>query len=164
VQKQKNEKTIPHIMKLNADDLKKSRFFEMYTEKQLETIAGMSYIKEFKVREIIFEQYDELSDVFVLLEGSLSLGISLAREKRIHLGTIEEGQLFSWSAVFSPYISTAWVMAIAPAKVIAIDAKKLRAGIDKDCDFGFKTMSKIAQTISQRLSDTRFQLMNQLML
>jgi len=53
-------------------------------------------------------------------------------------------------------------MAITPAKVIAIDARKLNTEIDKDCDFGFKTMSKIAQTISHRLSDTRFQLMNQL--
>jgi CRP/FNR family transcriptional regulator len=149
-------------MKLILDDLKKIRFFDNYTEKQLETIAGMSTIKEFKVKDILFEQYDELSEVFVLLEGSLSLGISLAREKRIHLGTIEEGQLFSWSAVFNPYISTAWVMAITPAKVIAINAKSLNKEIEKDCDFGFKTMSKIAQTISHRLSDTRFQLMNQL--
>ena len=29
----------------------------------------MSSIKEFKVKEILFEQYDELSDVYVLLEG-----------------------------------------------------------------------------------------------
>ena len=68
----------------------------------LKHIAKMSSIKEFKVKEILFEQYDELSEVYVLLEGSLSLGISLAQEKRIHLGTIEEGQLFSWSAVFTP--------------------------------------------------------------
>ncbi|MCX6260436.1 MAG: Crp/Fnr family transcriptional regulator [Bacteroidia bacterium] len=151
-------------MKLTLDNIKKIRFFEGYTDKQLETILMMSSIKEFKVKEILFEQYDELTEVFVLLEGSLSLGISLAKEKRIHLGSIEEGQLFSWSAVFSPYISTAWVMAMAPAKVIAIDAKKLNKEIEKDCDFGFKTMSKIAQTISHRLSDTRFQLMNQMML
>ena len=151
-------------MKLTTGDLKKIRFFENYTEKQLETIAEMCSIKEFKVKEILFEQYDELSEVFVLLEGSLSLGISLAKEKRIHLGTIEEGQLFSWSAAFAPYISTAWVMAMAPARVVAIDAKKLNDEIEKDCDFGFKTMSKIAQTISHRLSDTRFQLMNQMML
>lgn len=124
----------------------------------------MSSIKEFKVKDILFEQYDELTDVFVLLVGTLSLGISLASEKRIHLGTIEEGQLFSWSAVFSPYIATAWIMAMTPAKVIAIDAKKLNTEIEKDCNFGFKTMSKIAQTISRRLSDTRFQLMNQLTL
>jgi CRP-like cAMP-binding protein len=150
--------------KLTLADFKRIRFFDHYTDKQLDTIARMSSIKEFKVKEILFEQYDELSDLYVLLEGSLSLGISLAKEKRIHLGTIEEGQLFSWSAVFSPYISTAWVMAITPATVISIDAKKFNKEIEKDCDFGFKTMSKIAQTISHRLSDTRFQLMNQLML
>jgi CRP/FNR family transcriptional regulator len=151
-------------MKLTTGDLKKIRFFDNYTDKQLETIIKMSSIKEFKVKDILFEQYDELAEVFVLLEGSLSLGISLAKEKRIHLGSIEEGQLFSWSAVFAPFISTAWVMAITPAKVIAIDAKNLNREIEKDCDFGFKTMSKIAQTISHRLSDTRFQLMNQMML
>ena len=151
-------------MKLELDALKKTRFFDDYSEKQLETIAGMSSIKEFKVKEILFEQYDELSDVYVLLSGCLSLGISLAKEKRIHLGTLEEGQLFSWSAVFSPYISTAWVMATCPTKVLAIDAKKLNIEIEKDCGFGLKTMTKIAQTISHRLSDTRFQLMNQLIL
>ncbi len=151
-------------MKLTSEDLKKTRFFDNYSDQQLKTIAGMSSIKEFKVKDILFEQYDELTDVFVLLVGTLSLGISLASEKRIHLGTIEEGQLFSWSAVFSPYIATAWIMAMTPAKVIAIDAKKLNTEIEKDCNFGFKTMSKIAQTISRRLSDTRFQLMNQLTL
>ena len=130
----------------------------------MKTIAGISSIKEFKVKDILFEQYDELSDVYVLLSGCLSLGISLAKEKRIHLGTLEEGQLFSWSAVFSPHISTAWVMATCPTKVLAIDAKKLNIEFENDCEFGFKTMSKIAQTISHRLSDTRFQLMNQLTL
>jgi CRP/FNR family transcriptional regulator len=151
-------------MKVTLDDLKGISFFKGYTDKQLETILKMSTIKEFKVKEIIFEQYDELSEVYVLMQGTLSLGISLAQEKRIHLGTIEEGQLFSWSAIFSPFISTAWVMALTPAKVISINSKKLNSEIEKDCDFGFRTMSKIAQTLSHRLSDTRFQLMNQMML
>jgi len=151
-------------MKLKIDELKKIRFFDNYTDKQLKIFISISTIKEFKVKDILFEQYDELSDVYVLLAGCLSLGISLPKEKRIHLGTLEEGQLFSWSAVFSPYISTAWVMATCPTKVLAIDAKKLNLEFEKDCGFGLNTMSKIAQTISRRLSDTRFQLMNQLTL
>lgn len=149
-------------MSLNKDVLKKIKFFDNYSEEQLSTLAGMSSIREFKVKDILFEQYDELSEVYVLLEGTLSLGITLTPEKRIHLGTIERGQLFSWSAVFQPYISTGWVMAITPAKVVAIDAKKLNLEIKVDCDFGFKTMSKIAETISHRLTDTRFHLMNQM--
>jgi CRP-like cAMP-binding protein len=151
-------------MKLTIDELKNIRFFDNYNDEQLKIFIGISSIKEFKVKDILFEQYDELSDVYVLLVGCLSLGISLAKEKRIRLGTLEEGQLFSWSAVFSPHISTAWVMATCPTKVLAIDAKKLNLEFEKNCEFGLKTMSKIAQTISHRLSDTRFQLMNQLTL
>ena len=151
-------------MELTIDELKKIRFFDNYNDEQLRIFTGISSIKKFKVKEILFEQYDELTDVYVLFEGCLSLGISLAQEKRIHLGTLEEGELFSWSAVFRPYISTAWVMATCPTIVMAIDAKKLNLEFQKNCEFGFKTMSKIAQTISNRLSDTRYQLMNQLTL
>ena len=149
-------------MKVTIDELKNVRFFDNYSDEQLKIFIGISSIKEFRVKEILFEQYDELSEMYVLLSGCLSMGISLAKEKRIHLSTLEEGDLFSWSAAFSPYISTAWVMATCPTKVVAIDAKKLNLEFEKNCEFGFKTMSKIAQTISHRLSDTRFQLMNQL--
>jgi CRP/FNR family transcriptional regulator len=151
-------------MKITIEDLKNVRFFDDYTDDQLKIFIGISSIKEFKVKDVLFEQYDELKEIYILLSGCLSLGISIAKEKRIRLGTLEDGQLFSWSAVFSPYISTAWVMATCPTKVLAIDAKKLTHEFEKNCEFGFKTMSKIAQTISHRLSDTRFQLMNQLTL
>jgi CRP/FNR family transcriptional regulator len=151
-------------MKLTIEELKGVRFFDNYSDDQLKIFIGISSIKDFKVKDVLFEQYDELNEIYVLLAGCLSLGISLPNEKRIRLGTLEEGQLFSWSAVFSPYISTAWVMATCPTKVVAIDAKKLNLEFEKNCGFGFKTMSKIAQTISHRLSDTRFQLMNQLTL
>jgi CRP-like cAMP-binding protein len=151
-------------MKPTIDELKDIRFFDDFTDDQLKIFISISSLKEFQVKDILFEQYDELSDVYVLLEGCLSLGISLPKEKRIHLGTLEEGQLFSWSAVFKPYISTAWVMATCPSKVLAIDAKKLNLEFEKDCAFGLKTMTKIAHTLSRRLSDTRFQLMNHLTL
>ena len=151
-------------MKLTIDELKNIRFFDNYNDEHLKILIGISSIKEFKVKDILFEQYDELSDVYILLEGCLSIGISLSQEKRIRLGTIEEGQLFSWSAVFRPYISTAWVMATCPTKVLAIDSKKLNLELQNNCEFGFITMSKIAQTISNRLSDTRYQLMNHLTL
>ena len=151
-------------MKLTIEELKSVRFFENYSDEQLKIFISISSIKEFKVKDVLFEQYDELNEIYVLLSGCLSLGISLPKEKRIRLGTLEEGQLFSWSAVLSPYISTAWVMATCPTKVVAIDAKKLNLEFKKNCGFGFKTMSKIAQTISHRLSYTRFQLMNQLTL
>jgi CRP-like cAMP-binding protein len=151
-------------MKATIDELKNIRFFDNYTDEQLNMIINISTIKHFKVKDILFEQYDELSELYVLLEGCLSMGISLAQDKRIHLSTLEQGELFSWSAVFRPHISTAWVMATCPTKVLSIDSGMLNGLFEKNCEFGFKTMSKIAQTISHRLSDTRYQLMNHLTL
>ncbi len=145
-------------------EFRKIRFFDDYDENQLITMAGMSTVKEFKVKEVLFEQYDELSELYILAKGTLALGIGLANEKRINLGTIEEGELFSWSAAFSPYISTAWVKALTPVRVIAIDSRKLNEEFVYNCAFGFKTMGKIAQTISRRLSDTRLHLINLLTL
>jgi len=156
-------------MKVKIEEFKKIKFFDNFSDRHLEMIAEISTLKKFKVEEVIFEQYKELSELYLLLEGSLSLGINLPKGNKIHLSTIEEGQLFSWTAVLHPHISTAWVKAIKPVKVIAIDAKKLKEQINHaceihDCEFGYKIMEKITQTISHRLNDTRFQLMNQLSL
>jgi CRP-like cAMP-binding protein len=156
-------------MKPQIEDFKTTKFFENFSDKHLEIIANISTIKKFKVEEIIFEQYKELTELYVLLEGNLSLGISLPQGKRIHLSSIQEGQLFSWTAILHPHISTAWVKAVKPVKVIAINAKKIKAEINNasghnDCEFGFNFMEKITQTISHRLNDTRYQLMNQLSL
>ena len=81
-------------MSLNIVDLKKIRFFDNYTKDQLSTIARMSSIREFKVKEVIFEQYDELSEVYVLLEGTLSLGISLASEKESIWALLKKDNFF----------------------------------------------------------------------
>lgn len=147
-------------MAIEPDYLKDFRFFEGFSSAQLKVITSISSKKEFKVRDILFEQYDQLSELFVLLEGSLSLGISITGKKRIHLGSILEGQLFSWSAIFPSQLSTAWVMACGPVSVLSMDVKKLRKEFDMDPELGYKFMEKIAKTISQRLHDTRFHLLN----
>ena len=67
-------------MKLTIEELKSVRFFDNYTDEQLKIFIRISSIKEFNVKDILFEQYDELSEIYVLLTGCLSLGISLAKE------------------------------------------------------------------------------------
>jgi CRP-like cAMP-binding protein len=68
-------------MKLTIEDLKNVRFFDNYTDDQLNIFMGISIIKEFKVKEILFEQYDELKEIYILVSGCLSLGISISKEK-----------------------------------------------------------------------------------
>ena len=94
-------------MKLTTGDLKKIRFFEHYTDKQLVTIAKMSSLKEFKVKDILFEQYDELSEVFVLLEGSLVAWDKSGKRKKDTSGFYRRGPaVLVVSCIFSIYFNS----------------------------------------------------------
>lgn len=147
-------------MQENIDQLKKLRFFRKFDDPIAEKIINSSEIKEFRVKDMIFEEYQELSELYILVEGRVILGINIPKKGRINLNTIHPGQIFSWSALFQPYISTAYAVATEPVRVLAIKSASLRQMIEENSSFGYTFMRVIGRTLSQRLADTRFQLVN----
>ncbi len=147
-------------MTTTEKDLKELRFFNEFDEKHRKALFDLGEIKEYGVKEIILKENQELHDLFVVLKGHATVGITVASKGRINIGTLYPGQIFSWSSLFKPYISTAVVIADVPTKTMALDAKKIQAWIDREPEFGYKLMRFISETLSQRLHDTRFQLVN----
>lgn len=147
-------------MKKDIDQLKKLRFFRKFDDSIAEKIINSSEMKEFRVKDVIIEEYQELSELYILIEGRVILGINIPKKGRINLNTIHPGQIFSWSALFPPHISTAYAVATEPVKVLAIKSANLRQMIEEDSSFGYTFMNIIGRTLSQRLADTRFQLVN----
>ena len=147
-------------MKKDTEILKKLRFFEDIEEQLAEDLIKVGEVKEYDVKEIIFDEYQELTELYVLIDGTVNLGINVPNKGKINLASIHPGQLFSWSAIFPPYISTAYAITTTPVKVLAIKASSLQALIGDNNTFGFRFMKMIGKTLSQRLSDTRFQLVN----
>jgi len=147
-------------MQKDIDQLKKLRFFRKFDDSIAEQIINSSEIKEFRVKEVIFEEYQELSELYILKEGRVILGINIPKKGRINLNTIHPGQIFSWSALFPPFISTAYAMATEPVKVLAIKSADLSQMVEENKSFGYTFMRVIGRTLSQRLADTRFQLVN----
>jgi CRP-like cAMP-binding protein len=144
----------------DIEKLKQLKFFREFKGPVAEKIIQHCELRNYKVMDTIIEEYQELSELFILVEGAVILGINTPKKGRINLDTIHPGQIFSWSALFPPHISTAYAMATQPVKVLAIEATKLTQMMEDDCSFGFRFMSIISHTLSQRLADTRFQLVN----
>jgi CRP-like cAMP-binding protein len=142
------------------NDIDQLRFFSEFDGPIVDKILTLAEIKEFRVKEVIIEEHQELSELYILFEGRVVLGINVPGKGRINLNTIHPGQLFSWSALFPPCISTASAVATQPVKVLAIKSARLMKMFDDDPSFGFKFMNIISQTLSQRLADTRLQLVN----
>ena len=147
-------------MQKEYDKLANLKVFSEFDELITEKILNRSEIKEFGVKDVIIEEYQELSELYVLIEGKVILGIHTPKKGRINLNTIHPGQIFSWSAMFPPHISTAYAVATEPVQVLAIQADKMKQMIEENASFGYAFMRIIGQTLSQRLADTRFQLVN----
>ena len=147
-------------MKNDIDQLKEIRFLSDFDDPIIEKIITFSDIKEFNVKEVIIEEHQELSELYILIKGKVVLGIHTPKKGRINLNTIHPGQIFSWSAMFPPHISTAYAMATEPVQVLAIRAAKMKQMIEENPSFGYTFMRIIGHTLSQRLADTRFQLVN----
>jgi CRP-like cAMP-binding protein len=148
------------IVEKDTGKLMQLKFFREFEGPVAERIIKRCELRDYTVNEIIIEEYQELLELFILVEGAVVLGINIPKKGRINLDTIHPGQIFSWSAMFPPHISTAYAMATQPVKVLAIEATKLTQMMEDDCAFGFRFMSIISNTLSQRLADTRFQLVN----
>ena len=142
------------------NDYRSLQFFKDFEEKNVKKLLDLGSIREFQVKEYIIDENQELRDLFVLLKGAVHIGITVPNKGKIQVGTIHPGNIFSWSAMFSPFISTAYAVAYLPSRVLSMDAKKVQTMIDKDSLFGYQLMRFISETLSRRLHDTRFQLVN----
>lgn len=147
-------------MVIEEKEIHELRFFRVFDKKTRDAILDMGEIHEYGVKEVIIKENQELHELCVVLDGYVTVGITVAGKGRINIGTIYPGHIFSWSALFKPRISTAMIVTDVPTRVMALNAEKLQAWIDREPEFGYRLMYFISETLSQRLHDTRFQLVN----
>jgi CRP/FNR family transcriptional activator FtrB len=147
-------------MESDTFEIKDFKFAKDLSKSQMDRILSISKFREFAVKEIVFEEFETLDTLYVLIEGTVVLGINVQKKGRINIGSIHPGSIFAWSALFPPYLSSASATAHTPAKVLAVPAGKLLEIFDDDPAFGYLFMKMISNTISQRLTDTRLQLVN----
>ena len=117
-------------------DIQEFQFAKGLTDTQTKILLSISDIKSHSVKALLFDEFQELDSLFVLLEGIVILGVNVPKKGKINIGSIHPGSIFAWSALFPPYLSTASATAHAPVKVLAIPAGKLLSIFDNDYTFG----------------------------
>jgi CRP/FNR family transcriptional regulator, cyclic AMP receptor protein len=147
-------------MQANIDLLKRLEFFKDFNNDELSSLSEIAEVKDFKQNETFFVEDQELNDVYVVVEGRAELGMTIANTRKMVIGTVLPGQLLGWSGIIEPNTATAYSMAHVDGKILLINSYKLKKLFSKDCTLGYKFMNNLAKSVSQRLRDTRFQLIN----
>ncbi len=123
--------------------------------------------------QYFFQENQELSHFYLLLEGAVSIVIQVPDRSvdqavsgqltgslvmtDLTISTVGTGNVFGWPGLVPPHVATAGAKAIMPCRVVAFDCKALRAAFVNDPGFGFKMMEKAAQMVAERLRDLRME-------
>jgi CRP/FNR family cyclic AMP-dependent transcriptional regulator len=140
--------------------LKGFSFFHGFTDAQMKKIASAALEETCEAGTSMYQKGDPARSLFLVREGKIVLVMDSymgpqRAAMQITVDVIVQGETMGWSALVEPYIYTLGALCIDRTELIALDAVKLRALLNKDGRLGYKLMQAIARVVAQRLNHTR---------
>jgi CRP-like cAMP-binding protein len=138
-------------------------FFADLTQEQINILASVAKGLTAKTGEYIFHQDEELCCFYIVIEGAIGVVYeapitdSQTQKEDIIFSAIGPGGAFAWSALVPPHKATASTKALSSCWLISFDCKTLLEEFEKDCEFGYRMLMKVAQISRDRLRDTRIE-------
>ncbi|HET6443817.1 MAG TPA: cyclic nucleotide-binding domain-containing protein [candidate division Zixibacteria bacterium] len=158
---------------ISPETLRRYSFFACLTYDQIVTLAMAGQLLDIEAGGYFFHEGDNLDSLFFVLEGNIDIAIGIPDrtiKQHVHdqimgnfiaedvtVSTVSPGQIFAWSALIPPHVSTASAKATLPSRVISFDCEALMQAFQKDCIFGNLMLQKIAVVIRQRLRNMHIQ-------
>lgn len=158
---------------ISPELIRRYPFFSGFNYEQITTLAQAADEMTVETGYYFFHEGDKLKELFLVMEGEVDIAISVPdRNHRqgvaeqimgnfitedVAVSRVVPGELFAWSALIPPHVSTAGARAAAPTRVLAFDCRDLFRIIREDCSFGYLMQQKISDVVRQRLRDMHIQ-------
>jgi len=140
--------------------LRRLRILEGLDEEHLSQLADVAEQVQFEEGEVIFREGDPATDVYLIVDGSVSLEVCAASVGCRRILTVTEGELLGWSPVLEQTRLSATARALEPTRAVRLNGKQVLAQCEHNPRFGFEFMRRAALALANRLNATRLQLLN----
>lgn len=144
----------------SVDILKRSPFFEIYSEEALHDFAAIGESKTYARGEKIFKQYESADYFDVLIEGKVALIYSLDdKSNKLDKRVIQnEGYIVGSGCFTKDKLNHVSCVALANSTILRINYQKLTAYLEKNVEIGIPFYLRLLWFISHRLSSARAKL------
>lgn len=148
------------------DALRQTQIFRGLNDGQLALIAPLCRQVHCLSGKVFFQEGDEATDVFVVLEGEVDLEVDLfigdhVRPKTVTVEKVVQEDTFGWSALVEPRRMTTTARCRRDVDVVAINGDDLKALLKARPDIGVIVMENVAQIVRDRLVQTRRRLISE---
>jgi CRP-like cAMP-binding protein len=142
------------------DVLRSLRVLEGLGDEHLRQLAALAQETTFPAGADVFREGDAAADVYLIVEGSVSLEICAAAVGCRRILTVGEGEILGWSPVLEQERLTATARTLDATRAVKLSGKQILTLCEHDTRFGYEFMRRVALALAHRLNATRMQLLN----
>lgn len=140
--------------------LEKHPFFKELKPEYLDIVVGCASNIRFKEGEVIQREGESADKFYLVREGKVAIEINATSHQSITIQTVQSGDILGWSWLIPPHRYRFTTRAVEDVRAIALDGKCLRTKCEDNHDLGYELIKRLAAIFTQRLEETRKQLIN----
>ena len=142
-------------------DLKETDLFKGLDIKQLQLFGKHFTEKTFETGELVFTQGGLAENLYILLEGEVTLGVKAKGEVDITASSVgKKGETFGLSSLIKPYRNNVSATCAKKTKLLSIDGEVLRKLMKQNRKAGMEIMERVVEIYYNRLNNTRAMITN----
>jgi len=140
-----------------SEVIREVELFEFLTDDIVAGLADAAKEMSFSKGELVFHEEERAENVYILVEGKISMGVSLtSKPAKITVSVLDTPYLLcGWSAIVKPYRFTAYGLCEEDTKVLAIPGDTILDMLEQNPGVAYTVMKLLTELISGRLRSTR---------
>ncbi len=135
-------------------------FLQGIDDRHLEQIASVARLVNIAAGKPIFREGDASQDVYLIIEGSVSLEICAPGIGCRRILTLGGGDLLGWSSVLAQSRLSATARALTATRAVQIPGSQIITLCEHNPRFGYEFMRRTALALAKRLNAARLQLLD----
>ena len=140
--------------------LEQLRFSESLPEHVLEQVANAATLKGYPAGSVLFQEGVENDQMMVISIGRVALDMRVPGRGEVRILSLGPGDVVAWSALLGGGRMTTSAVALEDTQVVSVSAAEVLAICERDAQFGYQVMRRVAHALAERLVATRLQLLD----
>jgi CRP/FNR family transcriptional regulator, cyclic AMP receptor protein len=114
---------------------------------------------KFNPGQVLFHEGDPANQFYLIESGRIALEAHEPADGTVLIETVGAGEVLGWSWLFPPFVWHFQARAVEPTKAVVLSGAHLLVAAERNHEFGYELMKRVAQVVIERLQFTRKRLL-----
>lgn len=128
---------------------------------QLDILTEGAREVTFRPNEVIFREGEPANRFYLISSGRIALEAHEPADGTALVQYLSGGDVLGWSWLLPPFVWHFGARAAEPTRAIVLNGAHILAAAERNREFGYELMKRMAQVVIQRLQATRRRLLQQ---